>query len=117
MKFLKDPESQVVTRRLSADTANKMQEMIASYEELSGELMRSGDPFAREQREIAGRTVSAQVDAMRHAIRFGVKVNGVDKTVAENVRNLDTLMQNMTTMMDKIESGEFDESELAEYGE
>lgn len=117
MEFLKDPESQVVTRRLASDVRERFKAKIDEFDELRSELTRSGSDYATEQRDLAAKTMADTIETLQNALKYGVKVSSVDPITAETVTRMDKVMVELANFVRKVNEGEFDESELAEYGE
>lgn len=117
MKFLKDPESQVVTRRLAPDVRARFKAKIDEFDELRSELTKSGSDYAIEQRDLAAKTMGDTIETLQNALKYGVKTTIIDRITAETVQRMDQVMVELANFVQKVNEGEFDESELAEYGE
>lgn len=117
MKFLKDPESQVVTRRLAKDVIARFNDQIDEYNTIQARLKADGSDYAIEQLNTARQMVADGIERFRKAVSEGVQVSAVSPQVVEDVEALDNVITKITEFVRKIDEGEFDESELAEYGE
>lgn len=117
MKFLKDPESQIVTRRLAKDAIAQFEAKIEEYNAIVGRLKADGGDYATEQMKTAYNLLEDGIQRARKAISEGVQVSTVSPQVVEDVEALDNVVSDITEFVRKVDAGEFDESELAEYGE
>lgn len=117
MEFLKDPESQVVTRRITKDTVARFQAQVDEYNTIQARLKADGSDYVIEQVKIAKQMVTEAVERVQKAVKEGVQVSTVSPQVVEDVEALDNVLVNVTEFVKKVDAGEFDESELAEYGE
>lgn len=117
MKFLKDPESQVVTRRLAQDVITRFNAQVEEYNTIQARLKADGSDYAIEQLDTARQMVTEAIERVRKAVSEGVQVSAVSPQVVEDIEALDNVLINVTDFVRKVDEGEFDESELAEYGE
>lgn len=117
MKFLKDPASQVVTRRLAKDAIAQFEAKIEEYNAIQARLNADGSDYAIEQVKTAKQIITDAVERVRKAVSEGIQVSTVSPQVVEDVEALDNVLVKVTDFVRKVDEGEFDESELSEYGE